>query len=64
MAVVAVAHAILEIVWYLLAKATTYHELGADYIDRRDKERIVHRHLHLLEQLGYRVTIEPAPIAA
>jgi hypothetical protein len=59
-----VAHAILEIVWHLLTKGTTYHELGAAYLDRRDKDRIAQRHLHLLAQLGYRVTVEPAPIAA
>ena len=63
-AIVAVAHAILEIVWHLLTKQTTYRELGADYIDRRDKERIARRHVRLLEQLGYRVTAEPASITA
>jgi transposase len=36
-AIVAVAHAILEIAWQLLAHGTTYHKLGADYLDRRDK---------------------------
>ena len=64
MTIVAVAHTILEIVWHLLAKAITYRELGADYIDRHDKERIAQRHLHLLRQLRYRVTLERAPIAA
>ena len=35
-AIVAAAHAILEIVWHILTKGTTYHELGAVYLDRRD----------------------------
>jgi hypothetical protein len=35
-AIVAPAHAILEIVWHILTKGTTYHELGAVYLDRRD----------------------------
>ena len=56
--------AILEIVWHLLAKGTTYHERGADYIDRRDKDHTTRRHVRLLENLGHRVTLEPIPIAA
>ncbi len=63
-AIVAVAHAILEIVWHVLAKGTTYHELGADYLDRRDKDHATRRYVRLLENLGHRVTLEPLPIAA
>lgn len=63
-ALVAVAHAILEIAWHLLAKGTTYRELGADYLDRRDKDQATRRYVRLLEKLGHRVTLEPAPLAA
>jgi transposase len=63
-AIVAVAHAILEIVWHLLTKRITYHELGADYIDRRDKDHATRRYVRLLEKLGHRVTLDPAPLAA
>ncbi len=63
-AIVAVAHAILEIVWHILAKGTTYQELGADYIDRRDKEHATRRYVHLLEKLGHRVTLQPATLVA
>jgi hypothetical protein len=63
-AIVAVAHAILEIAWHLLTKATTYQELGADYLDRRDKQHTVQHYVRLLERLGHRVLLEPAPIAA
>ena len=63
-AIVAVARAILEIVWHLLAQGTTYHELGADYIDRRDKQQSTRRYVRLLEKLGHRVTREPAPLAS
>lgn len=63
-AIVAVAHAILEIAYHLLARETTYHELGADYFDRRDKERATRRYVRCLEQLGHRVTLGPIPIAA
>lgn len=63
-AIVAVAHAVLEIAWYLLMQGTTYHELGADYLDRHDKRRTTDHYVRLLEKLGHRVTLEPAAMAA
>lgn len=65
-AVVATAHQILEIAYYIMRDGTTYHELGADYFDRRHRARNVDRHVRHLKQLGYQVllveTIDaPAP---
>ena len=57
-AVVAVAHQILEIAYYIMRDGVTYHELGADYFERRHTARAAHRHVRQLEALGYRVTIE------
>jgi transposase len=59
-AVVAVAHQILEIAYYVMHDEVTYHELGANYFDRRHAERATRRHVRQLEALGYRVTIEKA----
>ena len=59
-AVVAVGHQILEIAYYIMRDGVTYHELGADYFDRRHRERVTRRHVRQLEALGYRVTIEEA----
>ena len=59
-AVIAVAHTILRVVYHLLARCTTYQDLGPDYFDRRYTERITRRALHLLERQGYRVTLEKA----
>jgi transposase len=59
-AVVAVGHQILEIAYYVMRDGVTYHELGADYFDRRNAERAVRRHVRQLEALGYRVTIDQA----
>ena len=59
-AVVAVGHQILEIAYYIMRDGVTYHELGADYFQRRDAERATRRHVGQLEALGYRVTIEKA----
>lgn len=59
-AIVAVGHQILEIAYYLMRDGMTYHELGADYFDRRHAERAVRRHVRQLEALGYHVTIDKA----
>lgn len=59
-AVIAVGHQILEIAYYVLRDEVTYHELGADYFARRDRERTVRRHLKQLEALGLKVTVEAA----
>jgi hypothetical protein len=57
-AIVAVAHHLLVTAYHVLARHTTYHELGADYYDRRHTERVAHRAIQTLEQQGYRVTLE------
>jgi transposase len=60
-AVVAVAHQILRISYHLMRNETVYQELGADYFDRRHRQRTVRRHLRSLERLGYQVLlVEPA----
>jgi transposase len=60
-AIVVVAHAILLIVWHVLATGKPYDELGADYFTRRlDPERETRRLIARLEALGHTVTLEPA----
>jgi transposase len=59
-AVVAVGHQILEIAFYVMRDGVTYQELGADYFDRRDRERTTRRHIKQLEALGFKVTLETA----
>ena len=59
-AVVATAHQILEIAYYLLRDKVTYRELGADYFDRRDRDRTLRRNVKQLEALGFKVTLEAA----
>jgi transposase len=57
-AIVAVAHNLLVTAYHVLARQTTYQELGADYYDRRHTERVARRAIQTLEQQGYRVTLE------
>jgi transposase len=59
-AVIAVAHQLLEIAYYVMRDGVTYTELGADYFERRHADRAVHRHVRQLEALGFHVTIEKA----
>jgi transposase len=59
-AVVAVGHQILEIAYHIMRDGVTYDELGADYFDRRHRDRTVRRHVRQLEALGFHVTIEKA----
>jgi len=59
-AVVATGHQILEIAFYIMRDGVTYQELGADYFDRRHRERAIRRHVHQLEAFGYKVTLNDA----
>lgn len=59
-AIVAVGHQTLEIAYYIMRDGTTYHELGAEYFARRDRERTRRRSVKQLEALGYRVTLDEA----
>src|SRR5207248_9139423 len=42
-AMVAVANAILRVVYHLLAEGTTYREPGVDYYDRRQRHHVTRR---------------------
>ena len=55
---VAVAHTILVIAYHLLKEQTTYRELGSNYFDQQDKERVSRRLVQRLERLGYKISIE------
>jgi transposase len=57
-ALVAVGHTVLGIVYAVLKKKSVYRELGADYLDRQDKEKLKERLLKRLAKLGVQVTVE------
>src|SRR3984957_15302971 len=60
-AIITVAHAVLVIIWHVLATGRGYDDLGADYFDRRaDPERETARLIARLEALGGKVTVEEA----
>lgn len=63
-ALVAVAHKLLVLAYTLLRKGERYQERGADYLDERQQERVVHRLRKRIERLGYNVNLEPRAVAA
>jgi transposase len=63
-AIIAVAHRILIAIYHMLSQHEPWHELGATYLDERNKSRLLNRMTRRMERLGYRVTLEPAAVAA
>ena len=63
-AVIAVAHAILVIVYHLLTRHEPYKELGANYFDDRDRQEVERRLVKRLRGLGYDVILQPTAQAA
>jgi transposase len=57
-AVVAVAHKVLIAIYHVLTSDTHYQELGADYLERLEPERLKHNLVRRLELLGYQVSLE------
>jgi len=55
-ALIAVAHSLLVVIYHLLHTGRSFEDLGMDYLDRRDVEKIARHHIKRLESLGYTVT--------
>jgi transposase len=66
-ALVAVGHSVLISAWIMLSRDVTYHDLGAEHFVERlnphAKARQTRRLIGQLQQLGYRVTVDPIPAA-
>jgi transposase len=58
-ALVAVAHSLLGVIYHVLKEGRVYEELGGDYFDRLQGERLTRHLVKRLESLGHRVTLEP-----
>jgi transposase len=56
-AVIAVAHSILVILYHMLRQRQSYHELGSNFFDQRDKTGLQRRLVQRLEKLGYTVEL-------
>jgi transposase len=58
-AAMAVAHSLLVIMYHVLSDKQPYRDLGADYFNKMDKERLTRQMLRRLEALGYDVALSP-----
>ncbi len=58
-AIIAVAHAILTVIYHMLKTHTHYYELGSGYFDHLHPKATVGYHTRRLEQMGYEVILQP-----
>ena len=63
-ALVALGHTLLVIIYQVLKGRTGYRELGPDYFDRLDTERLTRTLVRRLERLGHKATLQPQEPAA
>jgi hypothetical protein len=57
-AVIAVSHSLLVIIYHMLRDKQPYRDLGADFFEAREKERVLKSALRRLEGLGSTVTLQ------
>jgi len=62
-AIVAVSHSVLVILYHVLREKKPYQDLGGDYFAKLDTSRQERHHVRQLEQLGYTVTLTPKEAA-
>jgi transposase len=63
-ALVALGHTLLVIIYHVLRDQTSYRELGPDYFDRLETDRLTRTLVRRLERLGHKVTLQPQEPAA
>ena len=59
-AIIAVAHQLLVIAYYLLKRKEEYRELGSNHFDNINADRVRRSLVKRLERLGHVVTLQPA----
>jgi len=57
-----VEHKILVFAYCILKTGIPYQDLGDNYFDKLHPERVAHRLLHRLQQLGLDVTVAPSKL--
>lgn len=58
-ALLAVGHSLLVIIYHVLKNGVEYRDLGPDYFDRLEPERLRRHLVRRLQSLGYHVTLSP-----
>jgi transposase len=63
-AIVAVSHALLVVCYYLLQRKCHFQDLGVNYFDQLNHEKLTRYFVKRLKRLGHNVTIEPCSASA
>jgi transposase len=63
-ALIAVGHSLLVIFYHMLKYEVEYKDLGVDYFDKREPERLRNYLVKRLQRLGYQVSLTPQSEAA
>jgi transposase len=63
-ALIAVAHSMLVIIYHMLSRKEHYCDLGGDYFDRQNQQRLRRHLIRRLESLGLKVTVQELSQAA
>ena len=63
-AILAVAHLILVMAYYMIQRREPYRDAGADFFDRLQPEATARRLVKRLESLGYHVSLQSPSINA
>lgn len=61
-ALIAVAHSMLLIFYHMIKSGTSYAELGGDFLDRLEPERLTRYYVKRLERLGHIVKLEVSAV--
>jgi transposase len=62
-AALAVGHTILIMAYHIVKERSTYNELGADYFERLNEQRLVKRLVSRISSLGYEVEFKKIAVA-
>ena len=62
-ALVAIMHQLLKVIYHILKTGDCYRELGPDYYQPADTQRLTRRLTKRLQRLGYTVTLAPSSAA-
>ena len=55
----ALANSALQTIWHMLSKRQNYVDLGADYFETKQREKLTRSLVKRREKLGHKVNLEP-----
>ena len=62
-ALIALGHSLLVIVYHVLKEGADYRELGSDFLERLEPERLTRQLVRRLEKLGHKVVLQEGTVA-